>query len=257
MTGPRIIAHRGFAEHHPENTIAAVRGAARHVDMMEVDTRRCGTGELVVFHDDDLERTTGVSGRLDETPLDELRELTVGDSDESVPTLDELLAETPEGLRVNLELKEVGIGAEAVDACREHGVDTIYSSFHDEAIREVREYAPDAALAVLCHESQPVDDRVALADALDADAFHPSIELVNAWTGTDTRTTVDDPDRIEVEVDTEDGLSTDTDVVALAHAFDLRVNVWTAKTSADVIRLDGRGVDGVMVDHPDTASIAP
>lgn len=53
----RCIAHRGFAETNPENTLTAVREAAKAgADLVEVDVRRCGSGELVLAHDADVDR---------------------------------------------------------------------------------------------------------------------------------------------------------------------------------------------------------
>lgn len=57
----RLIAHRGFAATAPENTIAAVQSAADHADAVEFDVQRCGSGELVVIHDDTIDRVTGTS----------------------------------------------------------------------------------------------------------------------------------------------------------------------------------------------------
>lgn len=254
MSAPQIFAHRGFADLYPENTVYAIREAARHAKAVEIDVRRCGTGELVVFHDDELDRVTDGEGRIDEMPLSELRRLRVEGSDETVPTLEELAAAVPEGIRVNVELKEDGVAEETVKTCRTHGVDAIYSSFYDDAIREVRSVASAAPIAVLCHESQPIDERLALAETLDAEAFHPSLELVDTWSDPADPRLVASLDRRGVDVTDEDPIGAGSDVVALAHAFGLKVNVWTAETPADVARLRDRGVDGIMVDHPDVAA---
>lgn len=254
MSVPRIFAHRGFADLYPENTVHAIRQAARHATAVEIDVRRCGTGELVVFHDDELGRVTDGEGRIDEIPLADLRRLHVADSEERVPTFDELAAAVPEGVRVNVELKEGGVAEETVKTCRSHGVDAIYSSFYDDAIREVRSVAPTAPIAVLCHRSQPIDERLALAETLNAEAFHPSLELVDAWSDPADPRLVASLDRRGVDVTDDDPMGAGSDVVALAHAFGLKVNVWTAETPADVARLRDRGVDGIMIDHPDVAA---
>lgn len=254
MSTPQVFAHRGFADRYPENTVHAVRSAARHASAVEIDVRRCGSGELVVFHDDELDRVTDGEGRIDEIPLTELQRLRVEGSEETVPTFDELAAAVPDEIRVNVELKESGVAEETVETCRTHGVDAIYSSFYDDAIHEVRSVASEAPIAVLCHESQPVDERLALAETLDAEAFHPSLELVDAWADPDDPRLVASLDRRGVGVPAEETMGAGSDVVALAHAFGLDVNVWTAETSADVARLRDRGVDGIMVDHPEVAA---
>ncbi len=254
MTAPQIFAHRGFADKYPENTVGAVRAAAEESDAVEIDVRRCGSGELVVFHDDELDRVTDGEGRIDGIPLGELKRLTVAGSREPVPTIDELLAVVPKGTLLNIELKEDGIGEEVVNACQAHGVDALYSSFYDDAIREIRSIAPDAPLAVLCHKMQPIDERLALADELDAVAFHPSMALVEAWSDPDSLWLPAALDRLDAGLDSEVTFGLGSDVIALAQAFGLRVNVWTAETAGDVTRLRERGVDGIMVDHPDVAA---
>ena len=87
----RCIAHRGFAKVNPENTVTAVRSAAEHTDVIEIDVRRCGSGELVVIHDETVERVTDGTGRVAELSADELTALDVLESGEGVPTLPSLL----------------------------------------------------------------------------------------------------------------------------------------------------------------------
>ena len=72
-----LIGHRGCAAQYPENTVGAIERAAPHVDAVEIDVRRCGSGEVVVVHDADLGRLTGASGSVADADYDELRDLTV------------------------------------------------------------------------------------------------------------------------------------------------------------------------------------
>lgn len=251
MNGPRIIAHRGLADQYPENTVLAIVESTRHVDMIEIDAQPCATEEIVVFHDEELDRLTDATGRVDETPLSRLRELDVNGSGEPIPTLSELLAAVPDGVRVNLELKaaEPAVIERTIGICERHGTDVLYSSFSDDALRSVRELRPEAHVAVLNHRTQPVGDRLALAREIDAVAYHPGFALVDGWTGAATEP-VADPASIDVGV-AVDGtdVTTDADVVALAHGLDLVVNVWTAPDADAVRELATRRVDGVMVDH--------
>lgn len=119
----RLIAHRGFAGVAPENTITAVRAAAARADVVEFDVRRCGSGELVVVHDETLERVTGEPGRVAETDLADLRERTVFESGEGIPTLEEMLEALPPSVDVNLELKALGIAGDVLAAIEAAGVD--------------------------------------------------------------------------------------------------------------------------------------
>ncbi|WP_241991823.1 glycerophosphodiester phosphodiesterase family protein [Halorubrum sp. SS7] len=121
---PPLIAHRGFAAENPENTVAAVEAAAATTDRIELDVRRCGTGELVAFHDATLGRVTDATGRVSETPYERLAALSVEGSGEPVPTLADALDAAPADAWVMLDLKERGVAADAVaaGADRDHGV---------------------------------------------------------------------------------------------------------------------------------------
>ena len=87
----RVIAHRGGARYAPENTLAAfAHGAAAGADMLECDVQLTADGQVVVFHDDTLERTTNGYGDIGARTLAELRELDAGNG-ERIPTLQELI----------------------------------------------------------------------------------------------------------------------------------------------------------------------
>ena len=73
---PLIIGHRGASAHAPENSLEAFsRAAADGADGVELDVLRCATGEVVVFHDDDLARLGGRAERIAALSLAELRAL--------------------------------------------------------------------------------------------------------------------------------------------------------------------------------------
>jgi glycerophosphoryl diester phosphodiesterase len=74
-----IVAHRGLQDGVPENTLAAFRhAAARGVRIIELDLRLTRDGQVVVLHDETLDRTTDCSGRLEDRTLDELRACDAG-----------------------------------------------------------------------------------------------------------------------------------------------------------------------------------
>lgn len=214
----RTIGHRGCADEFPENTVAAIEGSAPHVDMFEIDVQSCRTGELVVFHDETLERVTGATGRVGDTPFGELRELEVFDSGEAIPTLSELLAAVPPEIPVNVELKGTGIAEEVLEVCRESDADVLYSSFFEREIRTVRALDESAPVGVLCHESP--ETCLELAAELDAVAVHPPTEM-----------------------------ALETDVVDIAHGRGLAVHAWVANAEDEIRRLRERGVDGIFTDR--------
>ena len=112
----RLIAHRGFAGVNPENTLTAVGEAATVADAVEVDIRRCATGELVVVHDETVDRVTDGEGPVADHSLAELRGLDVLGTGEGVPTLEAVLEAVPDGVGANVELKEPGTAADALAA---------------------------------------------------------------------------------------------------------------------------------------------
>lgn len=106
---PLVLGHRGASHDHPENTLLAFREAMKQgADGVELDVMRCGSGEVVVVHDDDLRRLAkGQSGAdvlVRQAPLAALRRFDVGRG-EHIPTLDEVLTMLGSDALVNVELK--------------------------------------------------------------------------------------------------------------------------------------------------------
>lgn len=213
----RIIGHRGCPVHGPENTVCAVETAVPHVDLVEIDVQRCGSGELVVFHDEELGRLTGADGTVRETNWESLRDLRVDGSDERIPLLSELLDAVPARVGVNVELKHAGIAAEVVRELSSRTNEFVVSSFDADALREVAERS-DLPLALLFHEDW--ESGLETAARLDCAYVHPLYTLLLEGEGR----------------------------VAEAHAGGFGVNAWTVPTREDVAGLRARGVDGVIVD---------
>src|SRR5690242_3618303 len=111
-----LFAHRGASADAPENTLDAFREAvAQGADGVELDVRVCGSGEVVVCHDEDLLRLAGIDWRVSRTPYRKLKRLDVGSplgfAKAHVPLLEAVLEALPPSLQVNVELK----GEEADD----------------------------------------------------------------------------------------------------------------------------------------------
>ena len=156
---PNIIGHRGVAGHAPENTLASIREtAAMGLAWVEFDVMMTKDGELVLIHDETLDRTTDGHGRVPEMPLAALKQLDTGAwfdtrfQGERIPTLAEtadLLVEL--GLAANIEIKpargyarETGqaVGAFLRDEWPPGLIAPIISSFWTEALEAVGEVAP-------------------------------------------------------------------------------------------------------------------
>ena len=209
-----VIGHRGCADHFPENSLAAIRGLAEHVDMIEIDVQRCGSGEIVVFHDDTLDRLTDSTGRVSETPLEKLQSLRIGNSEERIPTLEAALDALPAGTGINVELKEAGMVDDVAPLLRELDQEVIVSSFESEALAEfARESIPTAYLF-----AGSGSESVETAVELGCNSIHPLYELV------------------------------DESLIEQARDHGFAVNAWTVPTTEDVVDLRELGVDGVIVD---------
>ncbi|WP_148415268.1 glycerophosphodiester phosphodiesterase family protein [Haloferax sp. KTX1] len=216
----RVIGHRGCPALAPENTLAAFEAAATRLDWVELDVRRCGSGELVVFHDETLDRLTGATGRVADASLAELQELTVGDSDEPIPTLAAVFDALPDRVAVNVELKQTGLAADLAAVVGDAGHEVLVSSFDPDALRAVRE---TAALPVAFLFAADWESALSVATALNCAAVHPHYDLLSSA-------------RVEE-----------------AHDRGFEVNAWTVPDREVARRLREYGVDGVVVDDPGVA----
>lgn len=158
MMLPPVIGHRGAAARAPENTLAGFRRAkALGCGWVEFDVRLTADGALVLCHDDRLDRTTSVRGRVAAKNLTEIRQADAGAwfgpgfAGELVPTLDEALALCARlGLGTNVEVKaERGLAgstaaavAAALDRIGGHAPQVLVSSFVVEVLAAMREFAP-------------------------------------------------------------------------------------------------------------------
>lgn len=244
---PTVIAHRGCPARGPENTVAAFRRAAAHTPAVELDVRRCGSGELVVFHDERLDRLLGVERRVADTDLDTLQSHTVGDeTDETdrpgdpagarVPTLSTALDAIPDDTLVNVELKETGVAAEAADVVAAAANDVLISSFSPAALSAYTD-AGGEPLAFLTADSD-WDAAVAAAAELGCAALHPQYELPFAPDGASEA--AGPPDDWDIDRARRR--------IEAAHDHGLDVNVWTIRDPAPVASLRAAGVDGLIVD---------
>ena len=232
-----LIAHRGFVDVYPDNTLAAMRGAARDgAAMIEIDVQPCADGEVVVFHDPFLDGTTDETGLVAETPCDTVLDAEVLQSGETVATLDAVMEAIPPDVGVNVELKESGrsddvgrgdgssertarwtaLVERTLDVLSAHDNSVLLSSFHTPALAAVREIDSTVPLAILCADA--VGRAFTAARRLDPVAIHPSLRC------------------------------TTRDLVARAHATDMAVNPYTVTRLAQTERLRRLGVDGIIAD---------
>jgi glycerophosphoryl diester phosphodiesterase len=109
---PTIFAHRGSSAHAPENTLAAFKLAVdQHADAIELDATLSADGQVVVIHDDTVDRTTDGSGRVNLMTVSELKRLDAGSKfnsayrSEKIPTLMEVFETVGQKIFINVEIK--------------------------------------------------------------------------------------------------------------------------------------------------------
>ena len=220
------VGHRGAAGHEPENTLRSFRKALDlGADMVELDVHLCGTGELVVIHDETVDRTTDGSGSVRDMPFDELRGLDAGKG-ERIPTLREVLDLLDGRAGVNIELKALGTAEPVHEAIRDaigrpgwSHESILVTSFHLGELTELRGLSDEARIGVLVSG----DPREVLEYA----------ELIGAYS-----------------VNPHFG-RTSREFVVDAHGRGLKVFVWTVNELGDIERMKAMGVDGIISDYPD------
>ncbi len=160
-----IFAHRGFSGYYPENTMLAFQKTAEEslADGIELDIQMTKDGELVIMHDETLDRTTNGSGYLKDYTLEELKTLSVGVNvkgffpRQTIPTLREYFTwlKTTR-LITNIELKTSvfeykGIEEKLIAMVHEFGLEEQiwYSSFNHYTIAKVKELMPEAKCGLL------------------------------------------------------------------------------------------------------------
>jgi glycerophosphoryl diester phosphodiesterase len=204
-------------------------GLRQGADIIELDVQMTADGEVVAFHDDQLDRTTDGSGPLAEQTLMELLALDAGSwfdphfADEQIPTLDEVLSWARDTVPLLIELKynaspDPALGAAVIQHVAAHQMmeRVMVISFAHQALYWVKRHAPDLATGALYWE--PVADPVDLARSIGASAVMPLWHVVTA------------------------------DNVLACHDAGLSVQTWGAE--ADYQTLIDWGVDCVNADHP-------
>ena len=219
------VGHRGAAGHEPENTLRGFRRAMElGADMVELDVQLCGSGELVVIHDGTVDRTTDGTGEVAEMTLDELRGLDAG-MGERIPTLQEVIDLATGRMGINIELKGPGTAGPALEHILRAVVggwkmtDFHVSSFRLEELSAIREFSGDVRTGVL----YALDDGgiMDFAEANRAYSLNPHHKAVT------------------------------TDLVSKAQDAGLKVYAWTVNEAADIARMRGLDVDGIISDYPD------
>lgn len=161
----KIWAHRGCSQRYPENTLTAFFKAARIENLtgIELDIQMTKDGEIVVIHDERVDRTTDGTGYVKDYTYSEIRKLAIetGSSrKEKIPSIQEVLDlvqdRMKEGMLLNIELKNSEIPYEGMEgkimelvAQRNLQKKVVYSSFYTMSLQKIRQIDGDASVGVL------------------------------------------------------------------------------------------------------------
>ena len=237
MTKQLVFAHRGASGTAPENTLEAFQlAASQGADGVELDVHLCRSGELVVAHDETVDRVSDGTGPIRDLSLKELKALRFNKThpeyaDARLPTLEEVFdLLLPTGLEINIELKNSWIDYPDLEkrvidlAAKSFRLDRVwFSSFNHLSMVRVKEIDPSLRCGLL-YEATMVRPW-AYAVALGMDALHPHFSAVLTPGG----------------------------ICPPAHRAGIRVHPWTVNTEEDLRRVLAEGVDIVITNYPDRA----
>ena len=226
--GPIAFAHRGGASDAPENTMSAFANAVElGYRYVETDVHASRDGVLFAFHDDDLQRTCGVEGKINDLTAEEVAAVRIM-GDEHIPTLGELVTTWPH-LRINIDCKADPAVAPLIEAIHTYDLfDRVcIGSFSDRRLRAIR----DACGPRLCTSMGPKE--VAML-------------RLRSW----TRSTGKELAPLAAQVPPRQGPLPIVDSRFISHTHDLglHVHVWTIDDRSEIDELLDLGVDGIMTD---------
>lgn len=235
----QVTAHRGFSYAAPENTVYAFQAAIDiNSDYIELDVQQTKDGQLVIFHDDDMERITGFKGKIGDYTYDELKEISIGKwfrhkdmdfSDAKIMLLADLLELARESnTMLNIEIKKSGdpidTASKAAAMLIEYEMEDMcyITSFERSALKTVKEIEPDIKTALISNGTTPI-----------------AISRMNYIDGVSLNY-----------------LFVNKSVVRSCHMGGKRVFVWTVNNRAEMDRMISMGVDNIITDRPDIAAKA-
>ena len=226
MKKPLVIGHRGAMGHETENTLPSIQKAMDlGVDMIEIDVFKLKSGEVVVFHDDTVDRLTNGPGSIEGYNIIELKKLIVNGGHQ-IPILQDVLKLIDNKVALNIELKGAGT-ADRVNFIMNYYINKknwssenfIISSLNWDELKEMRKLNPDVAIAVLTEEN-PID-AIPMAKELQAVAINPYFKKL------------------------------DLDVANQIHDAGFKIYTWTLNEPEDIDAMKKLAVDGIITNFPE------
>ena len=226
MTKCLNIAHRGAKAYYPENTLLSFQQAIEMgADAIELDVHLSNDGEIMVIHDETVDRTTNGFGIVNQLSLVALKSFQITDK-QYIPTLNEVFDLVNRQCLINIELKSHKT-TEKVIALIEHYVSTYHWKFQDflvssfdwNALKVVSKYNPNIPIGLLT--ATDLDVAINFAKTINAYSIHPYFGLLTI------------------------------DSCNLIRQNHLKNFTWTVNEINDIEQVINFGVDGIISDFPD------
>lgn len=219
------IGHRGAKGYVAENTIASINKAiALKVDAIEVDVHVCKTGELIVLHDETIDRTTTGVGKIRKITLKKLR--TINSQGYPIPLLEEVLELCSGKCKVHIELKGKGTAVKVAHliekfvAQGKYDYQQIYvSSFVKKRLIKIRKQNANIQLGIIVIEKNSKALKVAVKNGFEAIYVHHK-QMKLYW-------------------------------VRIAKLKQLKIYVWTVNKPKKINKIKKLEVQGIISDFPD------
>ena len=271
-----VIAHRGASAYAPENTLAAFALAEEMgADWFELDCQLTKDHEVVVMHDDTLDRTTSGSGYVRDTTLHEIKQLDAGSwfepkwRGERVPTLEQAFQQSKFGIGVYVEIKDSADDAPLVSDIVDlaNGVEEHDAHFRQDAMALIER--SETRNLLLTRKVIELVRRYKMTRHAVVQSFSPVVVAVMAIEAPEVRVEflgMDDPDHfLSWEEFLRWGYLFDVDGfnvhyesmspgrVAAFHSAGKTTSVWTVNEVEDMKTILPWGIDGIITDKPSVA----
>jgi glycerophosphoryl diester phosphodiesterase len=235
---PIIFGHRGASAHAPENTISAFKLAIEHgADAIELDAKLTSDGQVVVIHDQTVNRTTNAYGEVKKLLLSTIRELDAGSffsakfAGEPVPTLEDVFEAVGKDIFINIELTNYisprdPLPDKVALLVQKHGLEerVMFSSFLNLNLIRIKKLLPQVPAAVLANSGfKGSIARSIIGRRVSPEVIHPHFSDVSPYYMLQEKST----GRL--------------------------VNVWTVNDPDEMMHLFALGVNGIITDDPKKA----
>lgn len=226
---PTVMAHRGLSADAPENTLYAFSDAISvGADFIELDVQQTRDGVLVVMHDSNLKRTTGVNKDIWDVDYADIQNLDAGSwfdpayANARIPTLEETLQFVDKRARLNIEIKPTKHGSDTLEQdvaeliTRYQYTDACYvTSFSYGSLKKVKEANPEIRTGYLMSVAYGQFYSLKYADAFSLNKVFVTSQVVNA-----------------------------------AHQQGKQIFAWTVNSMSEVRSLCNLHVDSIITDDP-------